>query len=183
MKSWEYFRSDNISLETSFSWLSDDIVRFKIEMGVAKKCTKISTPFQMDFPHMPVTPQHAVVINDVIIIGRRHVYCASKLLGRCLCKRIDVYIITLSCTWQIYALSECLLVMMSGCRPVACAGHSAGVGYSARQGVVCAGVTGWRRSARSCTTWRTRHQHRTCRMALYQHFTYYYYQSTPQSTL
>jgi len=52
----------------------------------------------------------AVVIDDVIIIGRRRVYCASTLLGRCLCKRADVYIITLSCTWRIYALSERLLV-------------------------------------------------------------------------
>ena len=52
----------------------------------------------------------AIVIDDVIIIGRRRIYCASTLLGRCLCKRVDVYIITLSCTWQIYALSERLLV-------------------------------------------------------------------------
>ena len=55
-------------METSFSWLSEDIVRFKIDMGVVKKCTKMSTPFPMDFSH---TPQHAVVIDDVIIIGRR----------------------------------------------------------------------------------------------------------------
>jgi len=55
-------------------------------------------------------PQHAGVIDDVIIIGRRCVYCASTLLGRCLCKRVDVYTITLSCTWRIYALSEHLLV-------------------------------------------------------------------------
>jgi len=33
-----------------------------------------------------------------------------KYIGRCLCKRVDVYIITLSYTWQIYALSEHLLV-------------------------------------------------------------------------
>ena len=52
-------------METSFSCLSDDIIRFKIEMGVVKKCTKM---FPMDFPH---TPQHAIVIDDVIIIGRR----------------------------------------------------------------------------------------------------------------
>jgi len=32
-------------LETTLSWLSDDVVRFKIEMGVVKKCTKMSTPF------------------------------------------------------------------------------------------------------------------------------------------
>ena len=95
-------------METSFSSLSDDIVRFKIEMGVLKKCTKMSTPFPMDFL---LTPQHAVVIDDVIIIGRRRVYCASTLLGRCLCKRVDVYVITLSCTWRIYALSERLLVL------------------------------------------------------------------------
>jgi len=35
-------------LETTLSWLSDDVVRFKIEMGVVKKCTKMSTP-QMNF--------------------------------------------------------------------------------------------------------------------------------------
>jgi len=33
-----------------------------------------------------------------------------KYIGRCLHKRVDVYIITLSCTWRIYALSERLLV-------------------------------------------------------------------------
>ena len=33
-----------------------------------------------------------------------------KYIGRCLCKRVDVYIITLLCTWRIYALSERLLV-------------------------------------------------------------------------
>jgi len=33
-----------------------------------------------------------------------------KYIGRCLCKCVDVYIITLSCTWRIYALSERLLV-------------------------------------------------------------------------
>jgi len=38
------------------------------------------------------------------------VYCARTLLGRCVCKRVDVNIITLSCTWRIYALSELLLV-------------------------------------------------------------------------
>ena len=61
------FCSDNVSLETSFSWLSDDIVRFKIKMGVVKKCKKMLTPFPMVFPN---TPQHAVVTDDVIIIDR-----------------------------------------------------------------------------------------------------------------
>jgi len=40
-KSWLYFRTDKILLETSFYWLSDDVVRFKIEVGVYKKCTKM----------------------------------------------------------------------------------------------------------------------------------------------
>jgi len=69
-------------LETSFSWLSDDIVRFEINMGVVKKCTKMLTPFLMDFPHTPVTPQHAVIIDDIIIIGRRllHKYITREVL-------------------------------------------------------------------------------------------------------
>ena len=33
----------------------------------------------MDFPHTPVTPQHAVVIDDVIIIGRR-LYITREVL-------------------------------------------------------------------------------------------------------
>jgi len=43
MKSWHYFRMDKILLETSFYRLSDDIVRFKIEVevGVYEKCTKM----------------------------------------------------------------------------------------------------------------------------------------------
>jgi len=55
-------------VETSLYWLSEDIVRFKIEVGAEKKCTKMLTPFPMDFPHMP---EHAVIIDDVIIVGRR----------------------------------------------------------------------------------------------------------------
>jgi len=72
------FPFGNISLETSFSWLSDDVVRFKIEMGVVKKCTIMSTPFQMNFSSQKYASHAtAVVIDDVIIIGRRRVYCAS----------------------------------------------------------------------------------------------------------
>ena len=80
-------------VETSLYWLSEDIVRFKIKVGVEEKCTKMLKPVPMDFPH---TPQHAVIIDDVIIIGMHllHTYIT-----------VDVYIITLSCTWRIYALS------------------------------------------------------------------------------
>jgi len=63
-------------LETTLSWLSDDVVRFKIEMGVVKKCTKMSTPCQMNFSGH-ASHATAVVIDDVIIIGRRRVYCTS----------------------------------------------------------------------------------------------------------
>ena len=55
-------------VETSLYWLSEDIARFKVKMGVEEKCTKMLTPSPMDFPHMP---QHAVIIDDVIIVGRR----------------------------------------------------------------------------------------------------------------
>jgi len=59
---------DDISLETSLYWLSEDIVRFKIKVGVEEKYTKMLTPFPMDFPH---TPEQAVIIGDVIIVGTR----------------------------------------------------------------------------------------------------------------
>ena len=64
---------------------------------------------KMDFTH---TPQHAVQpwvpMTSLSLTG---VYCARTLLGRRVCKRADVYMITLSCTWRIYALSERLLVI------------------------------------------------------------------------
>jgi len=48
------------------------------------------TPFLMDFPH---TPKHAVhgAIASLSLAG---VYCAGTLLGRRVCKRVDVYMIT-----------------------------------------------------------------------------------------
>jgi len=75
-------------LETSLYWLSEDIVRFKIEVGVEEKCTKMLTPFPMDFPHMP---EHAVIINDVIIVGRRLLH--TYITRRCVCKRVHHNII------------------------------------------------------------------------------------------
>ena len=133
MKSWEYFRSDNISLETSFSWLSDDIGS-KSKWGLWRNVQKCQHHFRWIFPHTPVTPQHAVIINDVIIIGRRRIYYTSTLLRRCLCKRVDMYIITLSCTWRIYALSERLLVMHVAC----------GRGLSALRYLMYFQFCGWR---------------------------------------
>jgi len=65
-------------------------------------------PFLMDFPH---TPQHAVH-GAMTSLSLARVYCARTLLGRRVCKRVDVYMITLSRTWRIYALSERLLVVI-----------------------------------------------------------------------
>jgi len=41
MKSGQYFCMDKISLEMSFHWLSEDIVKFKIKVGVYEKYTKM----------------------------------------------------------------------------------------------------------------------------------------------
>jgi len=50
----------------------NDIFRFKIGMGVVKKCTKMSTPFQMNFSAQKYASHTtSVVIDDVIIISRR----------------------------------------------------------------------------------------------------------------
>jgi len=40
-------------------------------------------------------------MTSLVLAG---VYCARILLGRRVCKRVDVYMITLLCTWRIYAL-------------------------------------------------------------------------------
>jgi len=71
------FPYGNVSLETSFYWLSEDIVRFKIEVGFEEKCTKMLAPFPMDFPHIP---QHTVIIDDVIVVGRHlmHTYITGE---------------------------------------------------------------------------------------------------------
>jgi len=71
-----------------------------------KNATLISC--KMDFLHMP---QHAVQrwapMTSSSLAG---IYRTHTLLGRRVCKRVAVYMITLSCTWRIYALSERLLV-------------------------------------------------------------------------
>jgi len=79
VKSWEYFRSANISLETSFSWLSGDIVRFKMDMGVVEKCTKMSTPFSMDFRTRQW--RHITLSLSMTSLSLAGVYCARTLLA------------------------------------------------------------------------------------------------------
>jgi len=41
VKNCQYFRTDNISLETSVHWLSGDVVSFEIEVGVHEKFAKM----------------------------------------------------------------------------------------------------------------------------------------------
>jgi len=41
VKSWLYFHMYNSSLESAFHWLSDSVVRFKIEVGVCEKFAKM----------------------------------------------------------------------------------------------------------------------------------------------
>jgi len=41
VESSQYFRTDNISLETSVRWLSKDVVSFKIEVWVYEKFAKM----------------------------------------------------------------------------------------------------------------------------------------------
>jgi len=43
VKSWQYFHTDIIPLNSVNDWLSDDIVRFKIEVEIDQKCTKTLT--------------------------------------------------------------------------------------------------------------------------------------------
>ena len=96
-----------ISLETSFSWLSDDIVRFNSKWGLWRNVQKCQHRFRWVFPHDATARRR--------YWWRHYHWQATRLLckyiGRCLCERVDVYIITLSCTWRIYALSERLLVI------------------------------------------------------------------------
>ena len=55
---------DNISLESMFHWISDDTVRFKIELGVEEKCTKMKYLYHAKwiFRSMPRS-------DDVIIMA------------------------------------------------------------------------------------------------------------------
>jgi len=41
VKSWHYFRTHGISLNSMSNWLSYHIVMFKIEVGVDAKCTRM----------------------------------------------------------------------------------------------------------------------------------------------
>jgi len=38
VKSWQYFRTHGISLKSVSNWLSYDVIRFKIEVGIDAKC-------------------------------------------------------------------------------------------------------------------------------------------------
>jgi len=77
-----------------------------MEVAVEEKCTKMLYRFQWIF-----RTRHSTLSLSMTSLSLAGVYCARTLLGRRVCKRADVYMITLSCTWRIYALSERLLVL------------------------------------------------------------------------
>jgi len=61
-------------------------------------------PFLTDFLHSALhTPQHAVhgAMTSLSLAG---IYSARTLVGRNIRRRVGVYMITLSYTWQIHAL-------------------------------------------------------------------------------
>jgi len=41
VKSWEYFGTDNITLESAFRWLSEDVLKFEVYVGVHEKYAKM----------------------------------------------------------------------------------------------------------------------------------------------
>jgi len=94
VKSWHYFCTDKISLETSFYWLSNDIVRFKIEVGVTEKCTKMQQLYHAKWIYRS-TP-----CSDNVMLS------ASKGI-------IDSSLLCCKFTWQIYARSERLIVLVT----------------------------------------------------------------------
>ena len=82
VKSWYYFRTDKILLETSFYWLSYDIVRFKIEVGISEKCTKCNSNITQNrftaARRAAMTSWHRPAKGSFI----RH-YCVANSLGGC----------------------------------------------------------------------------------------------------
>jgi len=60
-----------MSLETTFYWLSEDVVRFKIEVGVEEKCKKYNTVFDGFSAPASTARRTAMSADNVIIVGRR----------------------------------------------------------------------------------------------------------------
>jgi len=42
----QYFRTDNISLEASIHWLSENVVNFEIELGLQEICKNVNSDLQ-----------------------------------------------------------------------------------------------------------------------------------------
>jgi len=63
-----------------------------------QKCNTVSDGFSAH-----ATARVHGAVTSLSLAG---VYCARTLLGRRVCKHVDVYMITLSSPWRIYALSE-----------------------------------------------------------------------------
>jgi len=57
-KSWQYFRRDKISLESTFHWLYENIVKFKADAGV---CGQFEKNVTVDICKMDVLPHGAAI--------------------------------------------------------------------------------------------------------------------------
>ena len=119
MYSTRAWKVENISVRTIYCWNLCFIGFMMIQPGSRSKwgfrrnvknvtfisrkmdffCTRHSTPYSDERRWRHYRWQASTV--------QVHYY----LLRRRVCKRVDVYMITLSCTWRIYALSERLLVI------------------------------------------------------------------------
>jgi len=62
---------DDTSLESMFHWLSEDIVRFKIKVGLTRNVPKYNTYITQDaFSAHATARRTAMSADDVIIVGR-----------------------------------------------------------------------------------------------------------------
>jgi len=70
------FRTDKILLETSFYWLSDGVVRFKIEVGVSEKCRKMQ---HLGLYHAKWTYRSTPCSDDVMLSASKVIIHSSLL--------------------------------------------------------------------------------------------------------
>jgi len=80
-------------LESMFHWLSDDTVRFKSEVGVSEKCTKM----QNGFSAYATARRTAMSADDVIIVGTYITREACMKMCRRMHDNIIVYLVDI-CT-------------------------------------------------------------------------------------
>jgi len=78
LKSWQYFPTQNVSLNSVKDWLSYDVVRFKIELGVEEKFMYRSITKQTQHGDTPVAGSHfAAAQHTAAYIRRTDAYAES----------------------------------------------------------------------------------------------------------